>query len=223
MPAHALGPERLWQLVAYIRSIDVSLVSAAESGKADERLLRLSVQPAELAATSEPGNDWLTYSGSYSSTRHSALAQIHTGNADRLAIRWIHQLEGDSGRIECSPLVRDGVMFVTVPPGHVMALDAGTGHTLWRYVHEFTLQPGGEGPGGQNRGVALLNDKVFYGTWDAKLEALSAATAASVGNDGGQLPGLPGRMHKRCAACVWGCRRDRFRNRDSPAGACAPA
>jgi alcohol dehydrogenase (cytochrome c) len=67
-------------------------------------------------------------------------------------------------------------MFVTLPRGRVMALDAATGHTIWVHAEEIEIAPGGEGPGGQNRGVALLGDKVFYGTWDARLVALSAAT-----------------------------------------------
>ena len=176
MPPHPLPPQQLWQLVAHIRSIDIPHERAKPARELLENARRVSVAASELNATALPADDWLTYSGSYSSARHSTLAQIDASNVDRLATRWIHQFDDVSGRVECSPLVRDGVMFVTLPRGRVMALDAATGHTIWVHSEPVEVAPGGEGPGGQNRGVALLGDRVFYGTWDGKLLALSAAT-----------------------------------------------
>ena len=57
----------------------------------------------------------------------------------------------------------------------VLAVDAATGHQIWAHDHPYEFQGGGEGPLGQNRGVALLGDRLFVGTWDSKLTALSAA------------------------------------------------
>jgi cytochrome c553 len=166
MPAHALQPAQIWSLVAYIRSLDIANDLQAQSYDASDMPIHVDVPAAELAATELPADDWLTYSGSYSSARHSSLKQIDTSNVSRLAVRWIHQIDAEAHRVECSPLVRNGIMFITVPLGKVMALDAATGHTIWTHTHAFKLEPGGEGPGGQSRGVALLDDKVFYGTWD---------------------------------------------------------
>jgi hypothetical protein len=71
----------------------------------------------ELAGLEQPGNDWLTYSGAYGSSRHSSLTQIDSHNVNTLTMRWIHQLVGGHDKIESSPIVRDGVMYFTVPPG----------------------------------------------------------------------------------------------------------
>jgi alcohol dehydrogenase (cytochrome c) len=176
MPPHPLPSQQLWELVAHIRSLDIQSLPARPAPELLENARHVSVSAAELNATTLPSDDWLTYSGSYSSVRHSALTQIDASNVERLAVRWIHQFEDVNGRVECSPLVRNGVMFVTLPRGRILALDAASGRKIWTHVEEVQVAPGGEGPGGQNRGVALLGDRVFYGTWDGKLLALSAAT-----------------------------------------------
>src|SRR5256884_1761642 len=68
-------------------------------------------------------------------------------------------------------------MFVTEPPGRVTALDATTGRKIWTYGHNVSRESlGGEFGAAANRGVAILNDQVFFGTVDARLVALSAAT-----------------------------------------------
>src|SRR5436305_14589573 len=78
-----------------------------------------------LKSNSEPGN-WLTYSGSYRSWRYSALDQINRQNACSLKVAWVHQMP-TSHRIEATPIVADGIMYVTEPPSNVFALDAATG------------------------------------------------------------------------------------------------
>lgn len=174
MMSHPLGWQRIWQLIAYIRSIDVGRGSHAVASRAQARLEKLRVPFDELAVP--PGADWVSYSGSYSSARHSSLTQITRDNVNRLALRWIVQLPDSAEKNESSALVRDGIMFITIPPATVVALDALNGHTLWEHVHEYQKIGGGEGPIGQNRGVAVLGNRVFVGTWDAKLTALEAAT-----------------------------------------------
>ena len=176
MAPHPLGHRKLWQLVAFIRSLGVpgdGVVAAAEESS---KLKQVRLSYDELAALEQPGKDWLTYSGAYGSNRHSSLAQIDSHNVNTLTMRWMHQLVGGHDKIESSPIVRDGVMYFTVPPGRVLAVDAATGHQMWAHDHPYEFLGGGEGPLGQNRGVALLGDRVFVGTWDSKLIALSAAT-----------------------------------------------
>jgi alcohol dehydrogenase (cytochrome c) len=180
MPAHALNDGQLWQLVTYVRSLEAGGRHVA-GGDAAPRDVRLPY--AELQATREPGAEWLTYSGSYASTRHSTLTKIDAGNVRRLALRWMYQfpgLSGPSGSMEVSPIVRNGVMFVTTPPSRVVAIDAATGTRLWSFDHQLPDDRGGEFGSHVNRGVALLDDKVFVGTLDGHVIALKAATGEQV-------------------------------------------
>ncbi len=122
-------------------------------------------------AEKEPQN-WLTYSGDYSGRRHSPLKQIDVTNAAKLRPAWIFQMDL-SHKLETSPVVVNGVMYITEPPSNVTALDARTGRPYWRYRR--TLPQGLRYCCGQvNRGVAVLGDRVFVGTMDAHLVALDA-------------------------------------------------
>ncbi len=123
-----------------------------------------------LKAREEPAN-WLTYSGDYRSHHYSTLNQITAENVHGLRAKWIYQMHKQ--KVESTPIVVDGVMYVTRPPSDVIALDAQTGRALWTYEHRL---PGrvyvccGE----VNRGVAVLADTLFLTTLDAKLIALDA-------------------------------------------------
>jgi alcohol dehydrogenase (cytochrome c) len=174
MAAHPLRRTDLWRLVAYIRSLGVP--EDALVAEKNTKLHHIQVSYADLVAAQEPGDDWLTYGGAYGSNRHSSLEQINTRNVGLLGVRWMHQLVGVRDKIEATPIVRDGVMYFTVAPGRIMAVDAASGRMIWEHIHKYTYIGGGEGPLEQNRGVALLGDRVFVGTWDSKLLALSAAT-----------------------------------------------
>jgi alcohol dehydrogenase (cytochrome c) len=138
--------------------------------------LSLSAQvPFERIVTAgrEPGN-WLTYSGSYNSQRHSPLDQIHTGNVGKLKPLWVYQTTAVAP-VETTPLVVDGVMYLTEPPSNVTALDTRTGRPLWKY--QRTVPKDVRVCCGQvNRGVAILGEQVFVGTVDAHLIALDAKT-----------------------------------------------
>ena len=124
-----------------------------------------------LKAEQEPGN-WLTYSGNYHAHRFSRLDQINTANVARLRPKWIFQMR-TTHKVETSPLVVDGIMYLTRPPNEVIALDAETGRRLWTYQHRV--------PdrvylccGQVNRGLAILDGRLFMGTVDAKILALDA-------------------------------------------------
>jgi len=77
-----------------------------------------------------PRMDWPTYDGSYSGNRHSTLDQINTSNVNRLAPKWIFPVPG-APRLEATPVVVDGVMYVTAA-NEAYALDAATGRQIWR-------------------------------------------------------------------------------------------
>ena len=124
-----------------------------------------------LRAADEPQN-WLTYSGGYSSQRYSLLRQIDTANAKNLELKWMMQNQV-FGPWESSPLVVDGIMYLTQRPNDVIALDAKTGRMFWlyRYTNSGRQQVC---CGAQNRGVAILGDTLFMGTLDAHLVAIDA-------------------------------------------------
>jgi alcohol dehydrogenase (cytochrome c) len=123
-----------------------------------------------LKARTEPGN-WLTYSGDYRSHHYSTLKEITADNVHKLRAKWIYQMHKQ--KVETTPIVVDGVMYITRPPSDVIALDAETGRALWTYEHRL---PGkvyvccGE----VNRGLAVLGNTLFLTTLDAKLVALDA-------------------------------------------------
>ncbi len=128
-----------------------------------------------LNAESEPQN-WLMYSGNYKAQRYSALNQLDRRNVAELEIAWVHQLSV-LDRAETTPLVVDGVMFITESPSTVIAVDAASGRPYWRYEHQL--------PeeiiiccGRNNRGVAVQGDTVIMSTLDAHLIALDAKTGS---------------------------------------------
>jgi alcohol dehydrogenase (cytochrome c) len=126
-----------------------------------------------IAAGTEAGN-WPTYSGTYSGQRYSPLAQINRGNAARLKIAWMYQTT-DLNPFEATPLVADGVMYISEPPSNAAALDLRTGRPIW--VFRRAIPSGVSVCCGQvNRGVALLDGRVFLATLDAHLLALDAKT-----------------------------------------------
>jgi alcohol dehydrogenase (cytochrome c) len=143
----------------------LAVVVAAADGQVTYERLR--------QAGSEPHN-WLTYNGSYSSTHHSTLAQIKPENARRLELKWVWQANSLE-KLEATPLVVDGVMYLTDPPNDVVAIDARTGRVFWRYRHQV---PAGVVPccGRVNRGLAIAGDTLYMGTLDARLIALDAGT-----------------------------------------------
>lgn len=124
-------------------------------------------------AASEPGS-WLAYSGTYESQRYSTLSQITRANVGRLKTTWTYQIRGRH-KFEGTPLVIDGVMYISEPPSDVTALDLRTGRPLWSYRR--SIPEGMIACCGQvNRGVAALDDQIFVGTIDAHLVALDRKT-----------------------------------------------
>ncbi len=131
------------------------------------------------AAESEPGN-WLTHGGTYNEQRYSRLQQVNNGNVNQLGLAWSFELDTSRGQ-EGTPLVVDGVMYVTTAWSKVVALDAGTGRRLWAYDPKV---PGATGIRAccdvVNRGAAFYAGKVYVGTLDGRLIALNARTGHKV-------------------------------------------
>ena len=120
------------------------------------------------------GNNFLHTNGNYEQTRYYPASQINAGNVRNLRPAWIFQTEVVDS-LETSPIVVNGIMYVTTSFNHVYALNARTGEQIWHHKHAM-------GPvttyccGPNNRGVAVSGDRVFMGTLDAKLVALDAKT-----------------------------------------------
>ena len=141
--------------------------SAARAQVSYDRIVR---------AHSEPQN-WLTYSGTYSSQRFSSLREITTENVSQLKVAWVYQVR-KPGLVETTPLVVDGVMYLTEPPSTVTALDVHSGRTIWTWSPAMPRDVRFIGFPPVNRGVAILDDTVYVATLDAHLVALDAKSGA---------------------------------------------
>lgn len=156
-------------LVAYL--VDQKARNQTETAKA----IPAPVLPYErLAAHDKEAANWLTYWGDYASHHFSELKQITPANISHVQARWAASLPGSSV-LELVPLVVDGVMYVTGPPGDVYAIDARSGMTIWRYHRDQEVKnPYEINP--YNKGLAVLDGRVFFGTLDNYLVALDAHT-----------------------------------------------
>ncbi len=132
------------------------------------------VTQQQLNTADKNAKDFLLTNGNYAQTRYYPAKQINRNNVKNLHVAWIFQTDVKES-LETSPIVVDGVMYVTTSFSHVYALDAKTGRQIWHYNHKM-------GPitvfccGPNNRGVQIQDDKVFLATLDAKLIALNAKT-----------------------------------------------
>jgi alcohol dehydrogenase (cytochrome c) len=135
------------------------------------------VTDRRLLSAAGDSDNWLTYGRDYSNQRFSPLDQINTGNVGKLKPAWVYR-SGIASGFQATPIVVDGIMYVSLPFNHVVALDAKTGRELWRYQHERRTKKMCCGPA--NRGLAVAYGKVFIGTVDARLVALDAKTGATV-------------------------------------------
>src|SRR6202162_1565741 len=132
------------------------------------------VTQEQLNAADKNVNNFLLTNGNYAQTRFHPARQIERNNVKTLHVAWIFQTDVKES-LETSPIVVDGVMYVTTSFSHVYALDAKTGVQLWHYNHKMGLVTT-YCCGPNNRGVQVLGDLVYLATLDAKLVALNAKT-----------------------------------------------
>jgi alcohol dehydrogenase (cytochrome c) len=119
--------------------------------------------------------DWTTYNGNTNANRFSALDQITKQNVSKLAPKWITTMDGTTSHSETTPLVVQGIMYVT-SANECWALDAGSGREIWHFQRQRTQGLVGNAAQGINRGVASLGDKVFMVSDNAHLLALNRFT-----------------------------------------------
>src|SRR3984957_7618987 len=129
---------------------------------------------AHAQETGATHSDWPHYGGSEFSWRYSALDQINPTNVKALTPAWLFQTGDYAENLQATPIVRDGVMYLITARAHVFALDAATGREIWnyRYPEPPRSVPGFVG----NRGLAIGDGKVFFGTKDNYMVALDQKT-----------------------------------------------
>ena len=121
-------------------------------------------------------NEWLLHGRTYAEERHSPLDQINTSNVDQIGLSWSFETGTNRGH-ETTPIVKDGVMFITAPWSVVHALDAKTGDLLW--THDPKVERAWANNACcdvVNRGVALYENSIFFGTIDGRLISLDKDT-----------------------------------------------
>lgn len=157
---------------AVLAALATALVAITPAGAVtDEELLRADANTGE----------WLTYGRTYSNQRFSPLTGITPANVAKLRPVWAFSTGGKLGGVEATPLMADGVLYISADYSRVFALDARSGVSKWSYEPEYP--DGLEAKlccGPVNRGVALYDDKVFVTTLDARLVALDQATGKVV-------------------------------------------
>jgi PQQ-dependent dehydrogenase (methanol/ethanol family) len=134
------------------------------------------IDTAAIIANADATPNWPSYGLDYAETRFSKLDQIDTSNVGELGLAWSYNLESVRG-VEATPIVVDGVMYVTGSWSIVHALDAVTGEVLWVYDPEVPKDYAYKGCCDVvNRGVAVYEGQVFVATYDGYLVALDAGT-----------------------------------------------
>ncbi|HXB71202.1 MAG TPA: PQQ-binding-like beta-propeller repeat protein [Candidatus Acidoferrales bacterium] len=127
--------------------------------------------------------DWPHHGGTQMAWRYSALDQINTTNVRSLAPAWMFQTGDYGDNLQATPIVIDGVMYISTPYGQVFALDAANGRLIWHYKYALArgfARPGSQSAFRQNRGVAVGDGKVFLGTADNYLVAIDQKTGREV-------------------------------------------
>ena len=157
-------------LTLLIKTVIYSLLIFSLSSCTDEDDAN---SPGTEVTRSSDSVDWSKYGNNYANHRFSNLQQITTDNVDQLELAWSYKT-GIKKTFQTSPIVVDGVMFITTPLNDVISINAENGQEIWRYKHDLQGDKFCCGPA--NRGPAVANGKVFSVTIDARLIALDQKT-----------------------------------------------
>lgn len=141
--------------------------------------VNVNVTYEQLLGADQDPNNWILYGRTYGNQRSSPLDQITTRNVTSL-VPVANIQTGVAASFEVSPIVVNGIMFISTPYDHVMAYDATNGKQLWSYTAKLGYTQLCCGP--ESRGVAVADGKVFLATLDAHLIALDAYTGKEAWN-----------------------------------------
>ena len=181
MAGGLIGRGDSWRVIAYLRELGSS--GAIRTGSSGPDAVTLEPAPdvtsAKLLESSGAVGAWLLPGGSYDGKRFSRDTEINAGNVSGLSVRWVYQLPVNDAPNESGPIVSGPYLYVTVPLGTVIALDAESGAKVWQYTravppdfHVCCVAV--------NRGVAVLGRRVYFGTLDAHLVALDGTSGEVV-------------------------------------------
>jgi len=131
----------------------------------------------EMQKSGEQAKNWVNYGGDLGQTRYWPSTKINASNVGHLRIKWIFQT-GVVGSFENTPIVDDGVMYVSTPYDHVFAVDAASGKELWHYQYKLGKNIFCCGP--NNRGVVVVGNKVLFTTLDAHIVALDKKSGEKI-------------------------------------------
>ena len=169
MPAAKLDAKQVDDVIAFLKQPGSYEPDQSQWKPAAD----FNVSYARLKNSAAEPQNWLSYWGDLRGTHYSGLKAVTTANVAKLAAQWTFQFGGSN--IETTPIVADGMMFVTGPLNAAAALDAKTGHPIWRYRRQLpdvhsncTVMT--------NRGVAVLGDRLYLATLDTHLVSLDAKT-----------------------------------------------
>lgn len=138
------------------------------------------VDQARIVEAANSSEEWLTHYGDWRNRQYSALEAIDRKNVGGLKLAWSMDMDTNRG-VEATPIVADGIMYVTGSWSQVYAIDAQSGRRLWHYDPEVPGEYAGRGCCDVvNRGVALWGDKVLLGTFDGRLIAIHKKTGKPV-------------------------------------------
>ena len=198
MGAANLSFAERWRVVAYLRTLQLH----PENSDDEARSLDIHVTSEQISGANGSPGEWLSYSGSLSGWRYSSLSEITPANVSQLRLRWVHQFTFNEPKFERTPfeptpLVANDTIFVTEPPATVVALDAKTGTVVWQYERPIPVDLPIE-TGRVNRGLAILDNSLFFGSIDGYLIAINANTGkvkwqtrVATSSDGYSLTGAP--------------------------------
>ena len=168
-----------WKLAgAFAGALILSLAGSSVAWSQGKAAPAKSVTQNQLNAAASDTSNFLHTNGNYAQTRYFPGKQINASNVGKLRAAWVFQTEVQEV-LATSPIIADGVIYVTTAFNHVYALNAKTGEEYWHFKR--TMAPVTTSCCGPiNRGAALYDDKVYMATVDAKLIALDAKTGSLV-------------------------------------------
>ena len=134
------------------------------------------VPVSEAMLRNPPDGDWLSWRRTEDAQGYSPLAQVSRDNVGDLKLAWVLTMR--EGSNQGTPLVHDGVMYLTSPGNVLQAVDAASGELIWEYAHTFP--PESKTLGGPTKNIALYGDKLFLATYDAAVVAVDARTGKEV-------------------------------------------
>jgi quinohemoprotein ethanol dehydrogenase len=167
-------------LVATMPAGPASAQTAAKGSRDHIKAVTTPIDGAAIVANAATSKDWPTISADYSETRFSKLSEINAANVKNLGLVWTYNLESKRG-VEATPLVVDGIMYVSAAWSVVHAIDARTGKKLWTFDPKVPPSFGEKACCDVvNRGVALWKGKVYVASFDGRLIAIDAATGEAL-------------------------------------------